>query len=270
MRGQVDVVAEDGHRDEVLASFGDWLAGGGWDVLHVVRPAHGSETPARLREWSDRHGWRYAGYRTARSTTYQLDLPATVDEWHRFFGAEAPRVLRRRSRRYAEFRGGRIEAAVPAAEVPRTLDALERLLAERWGEAEVYFRDDDSFSRLVHEAVPQMVERGSAWVSVAADDAGVQGVQISFGLNGTALAFMAAVTTDAAYRPFGLGKQLQDVTIEQAIDRGCRVYDLMPGGDYKKDVWHAVPRELEFAVVGRGLVGRLAAGFLARRRGAPI
>ena len=50
MRGLNDVVTEPALRDEVLDSLCAWLVSEGrWDVLQVVRPQFGSETPGRLR-----------------------------------------------------------------------------------------------------------------------------------------------------------------------------------------------------------------------------
>ena len=80
---------------------------------------------------------------------------------------------------------------------------------------------------------------------------------------------MVAMTTDAVYRPFSLGKHLFDAGLAEAVRRGCRNYDFLWVGGYKESFWHATPRLLESAMVGRGLsaAGRAA---WARREAGPL
>ena len=266
MRGLVDVLARDDLRIQVLDSFGDWLSRSSeWDVLRVVRPQLGSPTPAVLRARAAEAGWSYAGYSNVRSTTFQLDLPDTPEGWHNHLGSKARKVMRWEMRKFAEFRNGSVDAVVSSLEIPEALDAAERLLRARWGEEEVYFVPDPQFRGLVHEAVPLMHHHGSAWLTVARDDHGIQGVLVSFAQNGWAMALTIAMTTDQDYRPFSLGKHLFDAGLAEAVRRGCHNYDFLWVGGYKESFWHATPRELESAMVGRGLIGRLAAPLLARR-----
>jgi CelD/BcsL family acetyltransferase involved in cellulose biosynthesis len=270
MRGLVDVVAEDSASEAVLDDLADWLRrdAGSWDVLRILRPPFGSTTPARLRTAAGAAGWSYAPYSTLRSTTYQLDLPDSADGWQRHLSSKTRKVMRWEVRKFGDFRGGRFEPVVEAVDLPEALAAVERLLTDRWAETEVYFSGDPGFSGLVNEAVPRMAENGAAWVSVARDDEGIHGVLVSLAQNGHAMALMVAVTTDPAYRPFSLGKHLFDVGIREAVERGCRVYDFLWVGGYKESFWHAGPRDLESAFIGRGPVGRIAArGLVAREAG---
>jgi len=267
MRGLVDVVATDSARGEVLDSLCDWLrTDQEWELLRILRPQVGSPTPARLRAEARRAGWSYAGFHNpVRSTTYQLDVPDSAEGWQRHLGSKTRKVMRWEVRKFADFRGGRLEAAVEEAALPEALNSVEALLRDRWGEAEVYFRVDPRFRQLINESIPLMARHGSAWVSVARDDEGIHGVLVSLAQNGYAMALMVAMTTDPAYRPFSLGKHLFDLGIGEAVARGCHVYDFLWVGGYKESFWHAVPRELESAMVGRGVVGRTAAALLARR-----
>ena len=93
----------------------------------------------------------------------------------------------------------------------------------------------------------------------------IQGVLVSLAQNGWAMALTIAMTTDEAYKPFSLGKHLFDEGLAEAVRRGCHNYDFLWVGGYKESFWHAVPRHLESAMVGRGLVGRFVAPVLARR-----
>jgi CelD/BcsL family acetyltransferase involved in cellulose biosynthesis len=266
MRGLVDVLARDDVRAGVLESFADWLAGNAeWDVLRVVRPQLGSPTPAQLRARAPRAGWSYASFSNVRSTTFQLDLPDSMESWEKHLGSKARKVMRWEMRKFAEFRNGQIDADVSPLEIPQALDAAERLLRARWGDKEVYFVPDPSFRDFVHEAVPLMDEQDAAWLTVARDDQGIQGVLVSLAQNGWAMALTIAMTSDRDYRAFSLGKHLFDVGLAEAVRRGCHNYDFLWVGGYKESFWHATPRHLESAMVGRGLIGRVAAPLLARR-----
>jgi CelD/BcsL family acetyltransferase involved in cellulose biosynthesis len=266
MRGLVDVLARDDIRPAVLDSFARWLAGNPeWDVLRVVRPQHDSATPAALRTRASEAGWSYAGYSNVRSTTFQLDLPESAEGWEKHLGSKARKVMRWEMRKFTEFRNGRIEPAVPTPDIREALSAAERFLRARWGDSEVYFVPDPAFRGFVHEAVPLMSDHGAAWVTVARDDDGIQGVLVSLAQSGWAMALTIAMTNDPHYGRFSLGKHLFDVGLAEAVRRGCHNYDFLWVGGYKESFWHATPRELESAVVGRGLIGRVAARLLASR-----
>ena len=266
LRGLVDVVAVDEHRAQVLDGLCGWLrASNEWDVMWIVRPQHGSPTPARLRTEAAAAGWRYAAYANLRSTTYQLDLPDSAEGWQRHLDAKDRRTMRARSRRFAEFRAGQVVPAVGQPEATEALDAVERLLTQRWGEREVNFRAEPRFRPLIHDAVPRLVAQGGAWISVARDDSGIVAGLVSLAQNGYAMSLMMAATPDASYRQFSLGDQIHHAAIGEAVGRGCHTYDLLWVGGYKETFWRARPHFLDSAVVGRGLVGRTAARLLARQ-----
>jgi CelD/BcsL family acetyltransferase involved in cellulose biosynthesis len=266
MRGLTDVLARDDRRDFVLDQYAEWLAGrSDWDILRIVRPQFESATPGRIRQQAQKSDWAYAAYSNVRSTTYQVDLPADAEGWQKHLGSKARKVMRWELRKFAERGNGRIETASTQEQVHEALNAVERLLRERWGENEVYFANDPEFRGFIHEAVPLMVENDGAWLTVARNDDGIQGVLVSLAQNGWAMALTIAMTTDEAYKPFSLGKHLFDEGLAEAVRRGCHNYDFLWVGGYKESFWHAVPRHLESAMVGRGLVGRLVAPVLARR-----
>jgi CelD/BcsL family acetyltransferase involved in cellulose biosynthesis len=270
MRGLADLVATDDARDAVHESLGAWLAGKArWDVLRVLRPQFGSATPAALRKASDDNGWTYADYANLRSTTYQVDLPTDEEGWAQHLGSKARKVMRWEMRKFAE-RGGAIAPAVEHDRIPEALHAIERLLRDRWGDNEVYFARDPEFRGLIHESVPQMAANGDAWLTVARDEDGIQGVLVTLQQNGWAMALMVAMTTDPVYRPFSLGKHLFDVGLGEAVRRGCHNYDFLWVGGYKETFWHATPRLLESAMVGRGLLGKQVAKLWARREAGPL
>jgi len=266
MRGLVDVLARDVARAAVLDSLCEWLESTReWDVLRIVRPQVGSATPARVREAAAQAGWGYRAYANVRSTTFQLDLPDSDEGWQKHLGSKARKVMRWELRKFAEQGNGVVENVTDPASIGEGVDALERLLRERWGDGEVYFAHDPAFRGFVHEALPAMVEHGAAWLTVARTDEGIQGVLVTLAGNGYAMALAVAMTADPAYRTFSLGKHLFDVGLAEAVRRGNRSYDFLWVGGYKETFWHAEPRFLESAMVGRGAIGRVAAGLLARR-----
>ena len=268
MRGMVDVVAQADARDEVLDGLCAWLrTDRDWDVLRMVRPQFGSTTPARLKAAAANAGWIYAQYANVRSTTFQLALPQTLDEWEGVLASKTRRTQRWQGRKFAELRGGRVDAVIDESGVGEALDATQRLLATRWGEREVYFHGDPKFRPLLDEALPRLMRAGAAWLSVARDDAGVQACLVTLALNGYAMSLLLAATSATDYRPFSLGNQVFDQGIREAIRRGCHTYDFLWAGGYKENYWHAEPRLLESAVIGRGVMGRAAARLLARRIG---
>ncbi|MEX2546881.1 MAG: GNAT family N-acetyltransferase [Chloroflexota bacterium] len=266
LRGLVDVLARDDARPGAIDGLAQWLADSReWDLLRIVRPQVGSAMPERIRAEAAASGWTYAAYSNVRSTTFQLDLPDSPEGWEKHLGSKSRKVMRWEMRKFAEFRNGKIETAADQVAVTEALDAVERMLTERWGDAEVYFAHDPAFRGFLHESVPALVEHGGAWVMVARDDAGIQGVLVSFAQNGYAMALTIAMTTDPAYKSYSLGKHLFDVGLAEAVRRGCHNYDFLWVGGYKESFWHAQPRHLESAMVGRGPLGRLAAKVLASR-----
>src|SRR5262245_30863660 len=158
MRGLVDVLARDDRRAAVLDGLCDWLvANKEWDVLRIIRPQVDSPTPAVVQKRAEQTGWKYVPFSNVRSTTFQLDLPDSPEGWQRHLGSKARKVMRWELRKYAEHGNGRIESAMGDAAVKEALDAVERLLRERWGDDEVYFVHDPAFRGFVHESVPTMV-----------------------------------------------------------------------------------------------------------------
>jgi CelD/BcsL family acetyltransferase involved in cellulose biosynthesis len=265
MRGLVDVVATEQARPHVLDSLCRWLRDErDWDVLRL-RPPAGSGTPARIAREAQPAGWSYAPYRSLRSLTFQLELPDSAEGWQKHLSSKTRKVMRWEMRKFADERGGAIEQVSEPDDLAAALDAVERLLGARWAEREIYFRLDPLFRAQVHEAVPTLVEQGKAWVTVARNDSGILGCLVSMEQNGHALALLLAVATDADYRRYSLGKHLFDVGIGEAVARGCRDYDFLWVGAYKEDFWKADGRPLEMALVGRGLLGRPLAKFMARR-----
>ena len=213
---------------------------------------------------AEKSGWAYAAYSNVRSTTFQLDLPEDEEGWAKHLGSKSRKVMRWELRKFAE-RGGRIEDAATPEQVTKPSMPSSASSTSVGARAEVYFAHDKQFRGFVHEAVPAMVEHGGGWITVARDDSGIQGVLVSLAQNGYAMALTIAMTTDESYKPFSLGKHLFDEGLAEAVRRGCRNYDFLWVGGYKESFWHATPRHLESAMVGRGAIGKLVAPLLARR-----
>ncbi len=270
MRGLVDVVAREDARDAVTGSFADWLASSReWDVLRILRPQSGSITGMRLAQRAGSEGWSFNPYSNLRSTTYQLELPATTDEWEKFLRPKTRSTARREARHFEEERGGELVPVLERDRLAEGLDAVERLLRDRWGDAEVYFASDPGFRGLIHESVPQLADNGDAWISVARDGEGTHACLVTTAQNGYAMALLVAADDHETLRKYSLGKHVFKMGIGEAVRRGCHTYDFLWVGGYKQSYWHAVPRQLDSAVVGRGLIGRPLARIMARRDAGP-
>jgi hypothetical protein len=271
MRGLVDVVARDDARAAVTESLADWLAKSReWDVARILRPQAGSITGTRLAARAKSAGWSYSPYSNLRSVTYQLDLPATVEEWDVFLRPKTRATARREARWFESERTGELVPALDPGDLTRGLDAVERLLRDRWGDSEVYFAPDPGFRGLIHEAVPQMALNGDAWVSVARDPQGIHAVLVTTAQNGFAMALLVAADDSDPLRKYSLGKHVFKLGIGEAVRRGCHTYDFLWVGGYKQSYWHAQPRHLESAMVGRGVIGRRLAQLMARREMGPV
>ncbi|MEW5989783.1 MAG: GNAT family N-acetyltransferase [Chloroflexota bacterium] len=258
VRGMADVVATDEHRDAVVDGLGDWLGRGHprWDILNLLRLPPGSDLVEQMRFLADDAGWSAASLTgIVRSTAYVLELPEDQAGHGAQLGPKARHNLRTEARRF-ERAGGRFgQTSDPAAAV-EAVAAIRRLMAERWGAAELDFAPDPAFEPFLVEALESMLAHGSAVLDLARDDHGIRACLATTFLNRRAVALIIGVSRAPDTLRMSLGKQLFHRSIGAAIERGCRTYDLLWAGGYKESFWHAAPRTMESAVIGRGLRGR--------------
>ena len=190
-------------------------------MLRIVRPQFGSPTPARLSAKRVRRAGPTPTTRTCARRLSSSICPIT-----RRAGRSTS------ARRHARSCAGRCASSPSAAARSSPAVAGRRARTRRWtpssaccasagATARSTSRSDPAFRGLVHEAIPALAERGDAWLTVARDDDGIQGVLVSVTQNGYAMALMVAMTSDAVYRPFSLGKHLFDVGLAEAVRRGC-------------------------------------------------
>lgn len=267
LRGLVDVLAQEDHRESVMGSFATWLRSGDcrWDLLHALRLPAESSTPAQLQTLARANRWRHVGLTgVVRSDTYVLDLTAEAGASPPL-GPKARHNLRTEERRFARI-GGRYEVVTDPAAAAELRDGLRRLAADRWGEAEIHFRPDRSFAAFIWDAFSAMLASGSMYAHVARDRSGIRACLVTFEMNRRAAAVLIAVSAEEDVRRLSLGKHLFDASIGEAVARGCRTYDFLWVGGYKETFWHARPHRLESLVLGRGARGWTAATYIAARR----
>lgn len=268
LRGLVDLVAADEHRDAVLDSFTGWLRNDGqsWDLFNALRLPPGSATPHRVTDAARDAGWRVVSLTgVVRSTTYVIDLPPDEAGWQSFLGPKARRNMRTERNRFVRA-GGRFEQTSAPAIAADTVAAIRRLMTARWGDRELDFRPDPVFEPFLVEALEAMLANGSLYVDLARDDTGIRASLVTMALNRRAVALVMGVSFDDDVRKMSLGKQLLDASIGEAVRRGCRTYDFLWAGGYKEAFWHAEPRTMESLVVGRGLRGGAVAELVRLRR----
>jgi CelD/BcsL family acetyltransferase involved in cellulose biosynthesis len=268
LRGQVDVLATDEHRPEVLRGLTGWLRDGPqrWDVLNALRLPAGSETPAALVAAAADAGWRTVRLTgVVRSVTYAIDLPADLDGWARHLGPKARHNMRTEERRFGRA-GGTFEQRTDPSVAREAVDAIRRLMTARWGDEEVDFEPDPAFGPFLVEAFGALLGTGAMWVDLARDKSGIRACLVTFALNRRAVALVMGVSYDDDVRKMSLGKQLFDRSISEAVRGGCTTYDFLWAGGYKESFWHAEPRTLESLVQGRGLRGAWVAEAARLRR----
>jgi CelD/BcsL family acetyltransferase involved in cellulose biosynthesis len=268
LRGMVDVLAVDEARPTILDSLAGWLrsSGSGWDLLHLLRLPAGSLTPGWIDGWARRSSWRVTTLTgVVSSVAFVLELPASLDAWTEHLGRKTRYNMRREAKQFAEH-GGVYELQTDPSVAPDVVDALERLMLARWGDAEIGFGRDPEFRPFLVDAFRSMLAAGTMVAHVARDEAGVRACVVTVMLNGEATPALIGVSQDPDIRPFSLGKHLFDESIRTAIEHGCRTYDFLMAGEYKERFWHAEPRTLESRVVGRGGRGTLAVLYVDVRR----
>ncbi|MFO7531443.1 MAG: GNAT family N-acetyltransferase, partial [Candidatus Limnocylindrales bacterium] len=170
LSGWVDVVAEDGVRDELLADFAVWLARPSvdWDLFHFLHLAPDSLSLAALTS-IPRH-WRIDLTRVLHSLEYTLSLPADASSWQGQLGPKARHEIRRQMRAFERRMDGRIEVLTDPGSADSLVTALRSHGAERWGEREAYFRRDPLFADFFADALRGHHEAGLQPVRVACDD----------------------------------------------------------------------------------------------------
>lgn len=258
VRGMADVVATEEHRDAVVDGLGDWLLRRHrrWDILNLLRLPPGSDLVERVRHVADGAAWSAASLTgVVRSTAYVLDLPGNEAGCRAHLGPKARHNLRTEARRF-ERAGGRFEQTSDPAVAAEAVAAIRTLMRERWSDAELDFAPDPLFEPFLVEALEAMLAHGSAVLDLARDGHGIRACLATMFLNRRAVALIIGVSREPDVLRMSLGKQLFDRSIGTAIKRGCRTYDLLWAGAYKESFWHATPRTMESAVIGRGLRGR--------------
>lgn len=269
LRGFVDVVARAVDRPAVEAAFLRWLAAGeaGWRLLHLLRLPPGSKTDPAIRRAAAAEGWRVVDLTgVVRSTTYVIDLPADADGWQRYLGPKARHNMRREVRLFGKRRAGRYERWTAPEAADAVVDELRRLLGERWGAAEGYFRVDPRFDGFLRTALRALLARNVAYVDVAVEPAGPVGLLVTFVVARAAAAVLIGLRPDHELAPLSIGKNLFDASIGEAVARGAATYDFLWVGGYKETFWHATPRRTTSLVVGRGRIGRLLSRSIELRR----
>ena len=269
MRGFVDVLASPAYDADVRAAFEAWLDSDAsdWNLFSLLRLPSGSPTPDRLRALARRRHWRTVHPGQADiSIANILDLPADIEAWDARFDRKARYNMRREVRLFAEHANGRFDVATDAAGVGEALAAIARLAGERWQEREHHFRGDPAFGDFMADAAARMADAGQAYAVVARDDDGIAAAALTLAVNGRAAVPLIGVSSDAAYNHLAVGKNLFARSITEAITRGCRTYDFLLGGDYKRTFWHAQPVQLDNLLVGRGVAGSAVTAYAQARR----
>ncbi|MFV2063806.1 MAG: GNAT family N-acetyltransferase [Chloroflexota bacterium] len=270
LRGWVDIVADDAVSAVVAADFATWLArsSADWDLFHYLHLATDSPTLPALtsgRRW----WWRVDLSRVLYSFEYDITLPADASGWRGHLGPKARHEVHRQGRLFERRMSGRVEVVTDPGTAEELVTALRSLNAERWGDRDAYFRRDPKFGQFLVDAMRSVLEAELGWVLVARDPQGIAACLMMLALPHTAVATLIGVTQKPEYRPLSLGKCLLHDAIDGAVARGCRRFNFLTEGDYKKTFWRAEARPIESGFVARGAIGLAIAAAVSARRVAP-
>ena len=268
--GWVGVLALPAVADAVARDFGDWLArdAPAWDVFHYLRVPAGTPTAGWLERRTGLRRLELTG--VLQSEEYVVDLPADGSEWQGYFGPRARHEMRRAARRFAESHGGRYEIVVDPAEADGLVDALRHLLADRWGEEEVYFRSGDRFAAFLADVFRTSFASGSGFaVAARIEPAATAGCLFVLSAGREAAAVMVGMSVDPTLRQLSVGKALFHRAMDELVGRGAGTLDFLTQGGYKETFWGARSRTLQSGILGRGPVGASVLAYVALRRRGP-
>lgn len=251
----LDLVAQPGREDDVVAALAAWLARPGSRVIELeglveqARVAAALPTPVRRRV-IDSAPW--------------APLPADLDDYLASRPSRLVNSTRRAERRLARV-GARHELVVAPDGAPDVLDDLLRLHTARWRERSQFA---PAFARFRVAALDGLARRELVLHRIVVGDRTIA-VQAWFELAGRVAFYQGGRDLDAQWR--GAGNVLHLRVAERAYELGFREIDLLRGAEAYKSEWAERSRVLVGLKAAHGVGGRLAwAGELAWGAGARV
>ncbi len=231
----LDVVADPGHRADVVDRVVGWLQRPGTRLIDLDGLLATSELPGRLGAEILR-----------RDVAPVVDLPSTADE----LLARLPGQLRntiKRARKRLEKAGYEHRVAEPG-EARRALAELARLHDARWSDDSVFL---EAWSRFEAAAVAG-IEAGRVQVHELVGPDGVVATELDLLAGDRMCFYQAGRSLEPEHR--GAGSVLKFAAASDAIRLGLAEYDLLRGDESYKGQWATRRRDLVRAVASHGAV----------------
>jgi CelD/BcsL family acetyltransferase involved in cellulose biosynthesis len=251
-----DLVAAPGREEEVQA-LDAWLRDSGARVVDLVgcyeEPRIARALSGPRIEVIDVAPWQ--------------PLPADFDEYMAARSRELRSGIDRPTRRLR--REGVVHRVVPPDDSRHALTELRRLHTQVFGDSSLFLPVFERFAR----AAKVGMARGELVVNEFCIDDRAIAVNVCFQVAGRLSYYQSGRDTDRRWR--GAGTALIGHCVEQAIDSGCREFDLLRGSEAYKRQWATRERKILRMRAARGIpgwaaAGALATGLRAKRAGASI
>jgi len=232
-----------GREREAVAAFVERLVAERWDRV-ALRHVH----DPRIAELAERLA-RRGGVRLrqgAPATCYQLDLPATYDEFLDRLSKPTRRATKRGLKMLDELSAGRVTFA-PGGDPDAHIDAVVRLNSVRWGASRIRERRLTALYRAAfREGVGRFVVIWDGSRPIAAGAALIDPITSTYGF--------AIVGHDTAYERMSPGKAVLALLVRDAIELGYRTFDFLHGeGEYKRSYATRMSLNQDFELVHPGL-----------------
>lgn len=250
-----DWIARVDREDDVIEALARALgAARGWDCIWMPNVAGWTGAPERLRIASRAGGFHWQ----VRPREFSLvALPATGEDYLRSLSQNKRQQLRQETRRIMGRDSVAIVRCTSQEQLPRFLDALFALHAERRGR----LGDAGAFHRKPREALfyrnfaPVALARGWLWLFGLEDAGELKAVQIGYVYEGVYHQLQEGFDPDYLK---GAGNVLRARVIEQCIADGVTTLDFLGGLTEHKRRWQARSRLGSDVLLGRrGLRARL-------------
>jgi CelD/BcsL family acetyltransferase involved in cellulose biosynthesis len=238
------------------------LDGVPWEVIRLGNVAETAPSIERFVAACERRGWTV--HRNPLWRCPYLELPET---WEAYLSTLS--ASRRQTIRWSERKLRQQHAVVVReygeAQIAEGWRHLERLHAQRWGEAGVL--QDPATARLHRCFAAALASGGQLWLVTLDLDGAPAAAWYGFSFGDTVYYYQGG--WDPMWQRHGIGMVLTGLMIRRAIERGYRRFDFLRGEEPYKATWTSTARQCrEIVILRAGWRGAVLGGldWIARRR----
>jgi len=181
------------------------------------------------------------------SPCWRIELPATWDEYLQTLSPDHGEQLRRLQREILATGRAVLHSVDRIDDLSTSIDmliAMQRRMPRRSASLGPSIFDSTRFAAFQREVMPRLLRSGQLHLHRLEFEGSPVAIEIHLTGRGMVHAFCPAIDQEAAQRhpdcPFDRLATL--ATLRQAIEQGCRSFDLLGGDESQKAFWHAEPR----------------------------